>query len=100
MTAGLVQRAANQIIVGFALETERLLSNARHKLKSKDLDAIVATQLSPKSKGRGPFGTDPVEGAILERSGRTESFRALSKPRLAQRILDVVESTLAARLKG
>lgn len=90
-------RKPHQVIVGFALETERLLANARAKLKSKDLDAIVATALSPRGKGRGPFGSDPVEGAILDRNGRTRSFTRLSKPRLAARILATVESLLASR---
>lgn len=88
-------RKEYQIIVGFALETENLLPNARQKLKSKDLDAIVATRLSPKRKDSGPFGQDPVEGAILDRAGRVKSFRALSKPRLAARILDTVETLLS-----
>ncbi len=93
-------RKSSQAIVGFALETEKLLVNARRKLNSKDLDAIVATQLTPKRKGRGPFGTDPVYGAILDRAGHVRTFKALSKPRLAARILDTVESLLAARTKG
>ncbi len=93
------RRRPHQVIVGFALETERLLANARAKLKSKDLDAIVATQLSPKGKGRGPCGQDPVDGAILERQGRTKSFKGMAKPRLAARILDTVESLLASQKK-
>ena len=93
------QRKKNQAIIGFALETESLLVNARRKLKSKDLDAIVATQLSPRGKGRGPFGTDPVDGAILDRTGRIKSFRSLVKSRLAARILDTVEELLAIRTK-
>jgi len=94
------QRKGHQAIVGFALETEALLANARRKLKSKGLDAIVATQLSPRRKGRGPFGTDPVDGAVLNRSGRVKSFRALVKSRLAALILDTVEEALAARPQG
>ncbi len=94
------QRQGRQAIIGFALETEGLLANAKRKLKSKDLDAIVATQLLSKAKGRGPFGTDPVDGAILDRSGRVKSFRALAKSKLAARILDTVEEILAVRTKG
>ena len=93
------QRRGNQAIVGFALETEGLLANARRKLKSKNLDAIVATALSPRGKGRGPFGTDPVDGAILDRAGHVKSFRSLVKSRLAARILDTVEGLLASRAK-
>jgi phosphopantothenoylcysteine decarboxylase/phosphopantothenate--cysteine ligase len=93
------QRKATQAVMGFALETENLLGNARRKLKSKDLDAIVATRLSPKGAGHGPFGVDPVEGAILDNAGHVKAFRALPKPRLAARILDTVEALLAARAK-
>lgn len=94
------QRTKNQAIIGFALETEQLLPNARRKLKSKSLDAIVATRLSPRGKGRGPFGEDPVDGAILDRAGHVKTFRSLPKARLAARILDAVEAALSARAKA
>lgn len=91
------QRKAGQAIIGFALETERLLMNARNKLKSKNLDAIVATQLTPHGRALGPFGTAPADGAILDREGHVKPFRALLKPRLAERILKTTEATLAKR---
>jgi len=91
------QRKGTQVVVGFALETERLLANAKNKLKSKNLDAIVATQLSLKGKGRGPFGMDPVDGAILDGKGHVKTFRALPKRALANRILDTVEALLSSR---
>ena len=87
-------------MIGFAVETERLLPNAREKLKSKDLDAIVATHLSPGGKGHGPFGNDLVDGAILDRRGHVKPFRSLAKPRLAARILDTVEKILSTRLEN
>lgn len=92
-------RDERQAVIGFALETEGLLANARHKLVSKNLDAIVATQLRPKEKNRGPFGDLPVDGAILEKGGRSQTFRALPKKVLAARILKTAEAALAARLK-
>ena len=91
------KRRQTQAIVGFALETEKLLPNARSKLKAKDLDAIVATRYFPNRKGRGPFGDEPVEGAILDRRGNTKAFRSLKKDHLASRILDTVEEALTAR---
>lgn len=93
------QRKETQVVVGFALETERLLTNAKNKLKSKNLDAIVATQLSPKAKGRGPFGADPVDGAILDRKGHVKTFRAMPKLALANKILATVEALLCSRCK-
>ena len=91
------QRRENQVVIGFALETEKLLPNARAKLKSKNLDAIVATKLSPGRKGCGPFGDDPVNGAILDRQGHANTFSAISKEQLANRILDTVERAMADR---
>lgn len=93
------RRKPAQAIVGFALETEGLLPNARKKLKAKDLDAIVATRYFPKRKGCGPFGDEPVDGAILDRKGHVKSFRSMTKNRLAERILDTVEELLADRAK-
>ena len=94
------QRKTSQVVIGFAVETERLLSNARQKMRSKGLDAIVATQLSPRRRGRGPFGPDPVDGAILDREGHAKSFKVLAKARLAARILDTVGALLSTRTKS
>lgn len=91
------RRRPHQAVIGFALETGELLSNARRKLIAKHLDAIVATRYYPNAKGRGPFGPEPVDGAILERTGRPKPLRGMSKERLARRILDTVEAILARR---
>ena len=91
------RRRPTQVVIGFALETQNLLANARRKLKAKDLDAVVATRYFPKRRGQGPFGVEPVEGAILDRKGRAKTFRSLPKRLLAARILDTVEQILAER---
>jgi phosphopantothenoylcysteine decarboxylase/phosphopantothenate--cysteine ligase len=93
------RRRPHQAVIGFGLETEGLLANARRKLIAKHLDAIVATRYYPKTKGqgRGPFGPEPVDGAILERTGRPRPFQRISKELLARRILDTVEAILARR---
>ncbi len=91
------RRKPHQVVVGFALETEGLLHNARRKLKAKNLDAIVATKLSNRPNGRRPFGNGPVDGAILARRGHAGSFRSMKKTTLAVRILSTVEKLLARR---
>ena len=91
------RRRPTQAVVAFALETQELLANARRKLKTKDLDAIVATRYFPKRQGCGPFGKEPVEGAILDRKGRIATFRSLPKDHLAARILGTVEQILEER---
>lgn len=94
------RRKPQQVVVGFALETEGLLANARMKLKTKNLDAIVATKLLAHEDSRGPFGSAPVDGAILDREGHARSFRSLKKTTLAARILSTVEKFLARRQKN
>ena len=89
------RRRPGQAVIGFALETQHLLANARRKLKGKGLDAIVATRYFPTRKGCGPFGSEPVDGAILDRRGRAKEFRSLTKKLLAARILDAVGRVLA-----
>ena len=89
-------RKPTQAVIGFALETQNLMPNARAKLRTKDLDAIVATRYFPDKRWRGPFGDEPVEGAILKRRGAAKGFQSLKKQVLAARILDCVEDVLAS----
>src|SRR6056297_881473 len=49
------QKKQNQILIGFAMETENLIENARKKLKKKNLDWICANQLNSEGSG---FGSD------------------------------------------
>ncbi len=94
LVAGLAARRTRQVIVGFALETTRALANARAKLRNKQLDAIVLTQMNGR---RAPFGETTVDGAIVQRGGAARPFRRLAKPALARRILDTVEKLAAQR---
>ncbi len=93
------QRKPNQVVIGFALETQNMIVNARTKLKAKNLDAIVATQYVPK-KGKGPFGLTPVDGVIITRSGKNQPFRSVTKEVLSARILDTLETIVASFSKN
>ena len=93
------QRKPGQVVIGFALETQQLIPNAKTKLKAKDLDAIVATYCAPK-KGKGPFGLRPVDGAIIARRGAPQPFRGISKTALAAKILDTLKTVVAANAKN
>jgi len=75
----------HQIVVGFAIETENELENARKKLASKKLDFIVIN--NPLQKGAG-FGTDTNLVTILHADGRTESLPLMPKFDVAMIILD------------
>jgi phosphopantothenoylcysteine decarboxylase/phosphopantothenate--cysteine ligase len=77
-----------QILVGFAAETERLLESARDKMKRKNLDFLVANDVSS-----GVFGADTSTVHILRPSGKTEILKDQTKQTIASRILDfIVES--------
>ena len=75
-----------QTLVGFAAETEHLLDNARRKLDRKNLDMIVANDVSRPGAG---FNVDTNIATLLTRSGAVEC-PLQSKQALAERILDEI----------
>ena len=75
-----------QTMVGFAAETEHLLDNARRKLDRKNLDMIVANDVSRPGAG---FNVDTNIATLLTRSGAVEC-PLQSKQALAERILDEI----------
>ena len=80
-----------QVLVGFAAETENLLKNAKDKLVRKNLDFIVANDLSKKGCG---FGCDTNEVTIIERSGAVIDLAPMTKEEVASEIWDRVERLL------
>lgn len=88
-------RQAGAVVVGFALETDDLLANARRKLEAKELDMIVLNDA--KEPGAG-FATDTNRVAILRRGDATvEQLPLLSKAQLADELLDRIEALLGGR---
>jgi len=77
-----------QILVGFAAETENLLENAKEKLRQKNLDFIVANDLTAANVG---FGSDTNEVTILWPGGEVEKLPLKSKEMIAMEIWDRVE---------
>jgi phosphopantothenoylcysteine decarboxylase/phosphopantothenate--cysteine ligase len=75
----------NRLFVGFAAETQNLLKNAKEKLAQKNLDLIVANDVSQPGAG---FRVDTNIAKIIDRSGRIEKLSLMSKEDLADRILD------------
>ncbi len=80
-------RLAGQVVVGFAAETDDLISKAGRKLAEKALDLIVANDVTEAGAG---FGTDTNRATLLDRTGRCVALPLLSKRDLAHRILDTV----------
>ena len=77
----------NQLVVGFALETENETENAIRKLEAKNFDLIVLNSLRDEGAG---FGYDTNKISIIDRSKRITSFDLKSKKALAEDIVAVI----------
>jgi len=77
--------------VGFAAESEDIVANARQKLEKKQLDLIVANDITDKKSG---FGVDTNKVTLISRDGKVESLPLLTKREVAEKILDRVVGLL------
>ena len=81
----------NKILVGFAAETNDLLENATNKIKKKNLDFIVANDLTKEGAG---FGVDTNIVKIIDKEGNISDYTKMKKEEVANVILDKVKSLL------
>jgi phosphopantothenoylcysteine decarboxylase/phosphopantothenate--cysteine ligase len=79
------------ILVGFAAETEALLSHAKEKLEAKNLDMIVANDVSRSDAG---FETDTNIVKMIFRDGTMEDSSLISKNEVANLVLDRAKTIL------
>ncbi|HTS07108.1 MAG TPA: bifunctional phosphopantothenoylcysteine decarboxylase/phosphopantothenate--cysteine ligase CoaBC [Candidatus Eisenbacteria bacterium] len=89
----LAQKKQNRIVIGFAAETENVLENARQKLVSKNLDAIIVNDVSREGVG---FDSDRNAVTIITRDEVIE-VPETSKWEVAQRVLDQVVKLIQPR---
>jgi phosphopantothenoylcysteine decarboxylase / phosphopantothenate---cysteine ligase len=82
---GEMKKSSSFTLVGFAAETEKLTGNAAEKLRKKNLDMIVANDVTRKDAG---FDTDTNLVQIIYRDGHMEDLPLMSKDDLANEILD------------
>lgn len=75
----------HQVLVGFAAETQNLLANARDKVIKKNLDMIVANDVTAAGAG---FNADTNIVKFLFASGEVRSLEQMPKAEVANRILD------------
>jgi phosphopantothenoylcysteine decarboxylase / phosphopantothenate---cysteine ligase len=83
-------RANGMLVVGFAAETENVIDNAREKLRTKKLDAIVANDVTREDSGFDS-STNAITIITKDNSAPVE-LPAMSKREAADRILDVIVS--------
>ncbi|MDD5127439.1 MAG: bifunctional phosphopantothenoylcysteine decarboxylase/phosphopantothenate--cysteine ligase CoaBC [Dehalococcoidales bacterium] len=77
----------NFVKVGFAAESENTVANAKAKLAKKNLDLIVANDITDPQSG---FDVDTNKVTLLDRSGKVEALPLMSKRQVAEQILDRV----------
>lgn len=81
----------NKILVGFAAETNDLLENAKNKIQKKNLDFIVANDLTQDGAG---FGVDTNIVKIIDREGVIQEHPKMKKEEVADVILDKIKTLL------
>ena len=92
--AGLGGRKKNQILVGFAAESEALEKHAAGKLRAKNLDLLVANDITRPDAG---FDADTNQAVLLGPEGFRLATELISKAQLAALLWDQIESLIVNR---
>ena len=77
----------NQLLVGFALETEHEIENAKKKIKNKNLDLIVLNSLNDKGAG---FKNDTNKVTIIDKYNNLKEFKLKTKQEVARDIFNTI----------
>jgi phosphopantothenoylcysteine decarboxylase/phosphopantothenate--cysteine ligase len=88
------RKKGNRILVGFAAETEDLITNAKKKLKEKHLDFIVLNDVTKRGAG---FASDTNQVKIIYPSGAVKDLPLMTKEEVSQFVLDEVVRLLKRR---
>lgn len=87
-SVGLI-KTKNQLLVGFALESENELKNAKDKLKTKNLDLIILNSLNDQGAG---FEFDTNKISIIDKKNKVDNFELKSKSEVATDIFNKIVS--------
>ena len=77
----------HQVLVGFAAESDNVLENAERKLKNKNLDFIVANDITSSDTG---FGSEDNKVVILSKNNEKLELEKMSKKKFASNIFDII----------
>jgi len=95
-TPDILSEAPRDVVrVGFAAESRDLLANARAKVAKKQLDLIVANDITVPNAG---FGAETNKVTLIDRDGNLDDLPLLPKYDVAMRLLDRVAALLSARV--
>ena len=82
------KKTKNQILIGFSAETEKILVNSKKKIENKNLDFIVANDISKNGSG---FGSDSNFTYLINSKNEIKKLGLKSKKYIAEKIADEVE---------
>jgi len=80
-------KSKKQLLVGFALETNNEIENAKFKIKNKNLDLIVLNSLNDKGAG---FKTETNKITLIDKHNKISKFELKSKQQVAKDIVDSI----------
>ncbi|MCB0700919.1 MAG: phosphopantothenoylcysteine decarboxylase, partial [Chitinophagaceae bacterium] len=86
-------KKSGQLLVGFALETDNEVANARKKLETKNADLIVLNSLQDKGAG---FGHDTNKVTFVGKDDKLKELPLLSKADVAKEIVNHIAEQLNA----
>lgn len=81
------ENKGNTILVGFAAETDNIVEYAKEKIKNKNLDFIIANDISKENAG---FASDNNEVLIISKDGRIKEIENMAKYDVAKYILEYI----------
>ena len=81
------ENKTHQILIGFAAESNNVIENAKKKLKNKNLDFIVANDITAKDTG---FASEDNKVTILSKDGKVINLDKMSKKQVASNIFDMI----------
>jgi len=90
------RKKGDSILVGFSAETDNIIDNAQEKIKSKNLDLIIANDISAPGSG---FSGNTNRGIIIDRHCRVEELPLMSKDDLAEHIVKYIMDYIEIRRK-
>ncbi len=77
----------NQIVIGFAAETENMVESGTRKLKEKNLDFIIANKVGTEKSG---FSSEKLEAIAIFKNGKKEDLGCRDKKEIAEYIIDKI----------
>ncbi len=90
------RKTSSQVLVGFAAETDHLIENARKKLASKNLDIVVANDVTKQGAG---FASDTNIATLVSKDNEV-AYEQMSKRTLADHILTAAATVFKDRNRG